>query len=113
MVLELDDISEIEELEDLEEGKHNILTEENNVPPTASLGLSQNDSFKQKYEQGIPDLPYCGCEPLECHLLPEPSPIEDMRIDQVRPLYYINIIKYLYRVALVRISLVSGIRSLY
>ena len=42
----------------------------------------------QYYKHGpISVLPYCGCEPLECHLLPEPTPIKDMRIDQVRPLF--------------------------
>ena len=113
----MDDVSEVEELEGLEEGRHHAIDLEDKLSPVASPRhqLMVDDSIIHTYKQGaVSVLPYCGCEPLECHLLPEPTPVEDMRIDHVRPLYYIAMCDVLlYRVALVRISLNNGIRNLY
>ena len=88
----MDDVSEVEELEDLEEGRRHAIDLEENLSPVTSPchQLKIDHSILRTYKQGpVSVLPYCGCEPLKCHLLLEPSPIEDMRLtDQVRPLYY-------------------------
>ena len=91
VVLELDDISEKEELEDLEEGRthdiEGVLSEEEDEieessPDTPDTPQSPKFHFNKTHTQ-IPVLPYCGCEPLHCHLKQPPRKLSDIQIDQV------------------------------
>lgn len=90
VVLELDDISEKEELEDLEEGRthdiEGVLSEEEDEieessPDTPDTPQSPKFHFNKTHTQ-IPVLPYCGCEPLHCHLKQPPRKLSDIQIDQ-------------------------------
>ena len=87
MSLELDDISEVEELEGLEEGRPLdiggvVLTDEESVNEDTSPLHVPTHSLK--YVEGpVPILPYCGCEPLHCHLSPNQRSYNEIKIDQV------------------------------
>ena len=93
MSVQLDDISEVEELEDLEEGRQHhetgggVFVSEENIINDGSLSqdspLHQPQTVPKYIDQCVPTLPYCGCEPLSCHLTPTSRTIENIRIDEV------------------------------
>lgn len=89
-------MSEVEELEDLEEGKHHAIDLDDNLSPVVSPHHQSitDDIFthamSSTYTKGpVSVLPYCGCEPLQCHLLQQPATIKGMKIDQVRPFFIV------------------------
>lgn len=90
MSLELDDISEVEELEGLEEGRPldvgamDLSDEESVIEDLRSLSPQHAPVHSLKYLEGqVPILPYCGCEPVHCHLSLNQRSYKEMKIDQV------------------------------
>lgn len=97
--LEVDDLSDIEELEDLEEGRQHeqpeaaYLSEADTASTTSPSVLASpehhhhhhhhHNGFAGEYIEDVLPMPYCGCEPLRCHLMSTARPFEDIIIDQV------------------------------
>ncbi|XP_019852945.1 PREDICTED: potassium channel subfamily T member 2-like [Amphimedon queenslandica] len=100
--LEVEDLSDIEELEDLEEGRQHETeggfiseaeTESIGTPSVIGSPLhhhhhhhhhhhNNNDVFNVEYNEDVPPIPYCGCEPLKCHLMKNARTYEDIIIDR-------------------------------
>ena len=45
---------------------------------------NNNSVFTVEYNEDVLPIPYCGCEPLKCHLMKTARTFEDIIIDRVR-----------------------------